>query len=221
MITHKFDYKSYKREVVNGSRHYIIDDVPLPSVTTILSDTANKDFLIEWRKRVGPDQATQITTVSATTGTHLHKNLENYVNGIDELVGSPMSKIMFNLIKEHGMKYVDEVWGTEVPLYALGLYAGTTDLVGTWKGQPAIIDFKNSRRLKKKEWIEDYFLQLCAYAIAHNEMFNTEIKTGVILMATQNGEYQEFVIEGSEFDEYQYKWLDRLNQYFEKHYSAK
>jgi genome maintenance exonuclease 1 len=124
-----------------------------------------------------------------------------------------------------GLCHVDEFWGTEVPLYYSGLYAGTTDLIGVWKGQPAILDFKQTNKPKKREWIEDYFLQLCAYAEAHNELHGTHINKGVILMCVKpevddmgnvisQPEYQEFVLEGAEFEQYRSQWWRRVEQYY-------
>jgi genome maintenance exonuclease 1 len=119
---------------------------------------------------------------------------------------------------------VDEFWGVEVPLYYSGLYAGTTDCVGVWKGRPAIMDFKQSNKVKKREYIGDYFLQLCAYAQAHNNMHGTDINQGVILMAVQpkllpdntysTPEYLEFVIEGDEFAHWSNEWTKRVELYY-------
>jgi genome maintenance exonuclease 1 len=101
------------------------------------------------------------------------------------------------------------------------LYAGTTDCVGVWNGKPAIIDFKQTNKPKKREWIGDYFLQLTAYAQAHNEMHGTDINTGVILMCAKpdskdaTPQYQEFVLEADEFDHWSEQWMKRVELYYQ------
>jgi len=223
MLITKYNYTPISRESVEGRRHYCLPDgSKVPSVTTILDATkpAEKRIaLANWKKRVGEAQAQAITTEAANRGTRMHKWLENYVKDGDMgLLGSnPFSKQshgMANIIIFEGLgKHVTEYWGVEVPVYYSGLYAGTTDCIGVWKGLPAIIDFKQTNKLKKREWIEDYFLQLAAYALAHNCTHNTDIKQGVILMCSANNEYQEFEISGSEFEMYTHKWLERVEQY--------
>jgi genome maintenance exonuclease 1 len=223
MLITKYNYTPISRESVEGRRHYCLPDgSKVPSVTTILDATkpAEKRIaLANWKKRVGEAQAQAITTEAANRGTRMHKWLENYVKDGDMgLPGSnPFSKQshgMANIIIFEGLgKHVTEYWGVEVPVYYSGLYAGTTDCIGVWKGLPAIIDFKQTNKLKKREWIEDYFLQLAAYALAHNCTHNTDIKQGVILMCSANNEYQEFEISGSEFEMYTHKWLERVEQY--------
>ena len=121
---------------------------------------------------------------------------------------------MSDIIIEKGLSNVDEVWGSEIGLYYPGLYAGTTDLVGTHKGDPAIIDYKSTKNPKKEEWVEDYYLQCCAYAMAHNELFETTINKAVILMCSRNLQYQEFIIEGKKFEEYCKKWTERLDEFY-------
>jgi len=99
-----------------------------------------------------------------------------------------------------------------VSLYYPELYAGTTDLVGIYKGKPFIGDFKQSRRLKKKEWVEDYYLQLTAYAEAHNKQYGTKIQNGRMFICTQNNEFQSFEIEN--YDKWVGKWYAKLEQYY-------
>jgi len=123
---------------------------------------------------------------------------------------------MAKSIIEQGLVNCSEYWGTEVPLYFPKIYAGTTDLVGIHDNSESILDFKQSNKLKKREWIDDYLVQLAAYAVAHNEVHGTKIRKGVILMCTADNTYQEFVIEGSEFDHWESKWLERLEQYYTK-----
>ena len=123
---------------------------------------------------------------------------------------------MSDLVINEGLKNVDEIWGTEIGLIAPGLYAGTTDCVGMHEGSEAIIDFKTSKKIKKEEWIEDYYLQCCAYALAHNEMYGTNIQKGVILMVSRDNKFKEFIIEGARFEMYCDLWTKRLEEYYEK-----
>ena len=225
LITPKFDYTACSRTNINGKRHYCLPDGSrVPSVTTILDKTKSKEkmqALNNWKKRVGEEKAQQIVTEAAGRGTRMHKWLEDYV--MTGEIGTPgsnpysaQSHRMAELIIEHGLKNADEYWGTEVPLYYSGLYAGTTDLVGVHAGAPAIMDFKQTNKPKRTDWIEDYFLQLCAYAHAHNNMFETTINKGVILMCSKDYQYQEWVLEGAAFDHYSNIWFDRVAQYYEQ-----
>jgi hypothetical protein len=223
MITQLYDYTPIKRETVEGKRHYCTPDGgKVPSVTTILDATKPdeaKKALMEWKKRMGAAKAQEITTEAAGRGTRMHKWLENYVlNGTIEQPGSNpfsiQSHAMANSIISQGLCHVTEFWGVEVPLFYSGLYAGTTDCLGRWKGKPAILDFKQTNKPKKREWIGDYFLQLVAYSLAHNEMHQTDIETGVILMCSADNQYQEFVLEGADFEYYKHQWWDRVEQYY-------
>lgn len=223
MITNKYDYSPIKRKTVDGKRHYLTPDgSAVPSVTTILDKTKpeeKRQALRNWKKRVGEAKAQQIVTEAAGRGTRMHKWLEDYVE--TGIMGEPgsnpysqQSHTMASLILEHGLKHADELWGTEVPLYYSGLYAGTTDLVGIHKGVPSIMDFKQTNKPKKTEWVEDYFLQLCAYANAHNNMFDTKINKGVILMCSKDYQYQEWILEGDAFNHYSTLWFDRVAEYY-------
>jgi hypothetical protein len=233
MITQKYNYQPIDRTTVDGKRHYCTPDgSKVPSVTTILDRTKpeeEKEALNNWKKRVGEAQAQQIVTEAANRGTRMHAYLESYVLSGDmkDLPSNPYahpSWFMAAQVILEGLCNVDEFWGVEVPLYYSGLYAGTTDCLGVWKGRPAILDFKQTNKMKKREWIGSYFLQLAAYAQAHNNMHGTDINTGVILMAAQpklleNGtystpEYQEFVVEGDEFAHWTNEWTKRVELYY-------
>lgn len=229
MIISRYDYIPLARESIEGKRHYALPDGSrVPSVTTILEKTKPKEArqaLQEWRNRVGEQRAQQITTEAANRGTRMHTYLERYVKNDDigELPTNPFAQPSWFMAAEvilKGLCHANEFWGAEVPLYYSGLYAGTTDLVGTWKGHPAIMDFKQSNKVKKREWIDDYFIQLAAYAAAHNETHGTDIKTGVILMcvkpATEHDDpvYQEFVLEPKDFDYWQDQWMRRVELYY-------
>jgi hypothetical protein len=233
MITQRYNYTPLNRETIDGKRHYCLPDgSKVPSVTTILDKTKPaeaREALANWKRAVGEKRAQEITTEAANRGTRMHAYLEQYVLTTDlkPLPGNPYAHPSWFMAAEvilKGLQHVDEFWGTEVPLYYSGLYAGTTDLIGTWKGQPAIMDFKQSNKVKKREYIGDYFLQLAAYAAAHNEMHGTNINTGVILMAVQpklqadgtysTPEYLEFVIEGNEFAYWADEWMKRVELYY-------
>ena len=223
MLIQKYNYVSISRESIDGKRHYCLPDgSKVPSVTTILDKTKSeesKKALQNWRRFVGEQKAQEITTEAASRGTRMHKWLENYViEGTIKPPGTnPFSKqshSMANVIISSGLdKNVNEFWGVEVPVYYSGLYAGTTDCIAVWNGKPAILDFKQTNKPKKREYIEDYFLQLAAYALAHNHTHNTNIDTGVILMCSADNNYQEFVITNTEFEMYTQKWLERVETY--------
>ena len=224
-IPDKFKYEPVKRiDTPEGRRYATPDGEKLPSVTTILDATKPeeaKKALTEWRKRMGPVKAQQITTEAAGRGTRMHKWIEDYIKtGALGVPGSnpysQQSHKMAQSIIYQGLSKCNEFWGTEVPLYFPKVYAGTTDLVGVHDGSPAIMDHKQSNKLKKKEWISDYFIQLAAYANAHNEVHGTSIRKGVIFMCTADNIYQEFIIEGSEFDHWSNEWFNRLEQYYSK-----
>lgn len=222
MLVSKYDYPNLKRIQTKQGRRYVgKDEKPVPSVTTILGDTGDKTALIAWRKRVGEEEATRISTESAGLGTKVHNALEKFILQEDyEIKGnnhiSIMAKNMVTEMIDKGLSKVDEIYGVEVGLIAEGLYAGTADGVGMWEGEEAIIDFKTAKKIKKREWIEDYFMQGCAYALAHNEMFGTDIKKVAILMIDREGKYADFVIEGKEFEEYCDKWSNRLADFYSK-----
>jgi len=234
MYNPKFDYKPIPRVVLEGKRFYATPDGNnLPSVTTILDKTKSQDkieALNRWRKSVGVEKAQQITTEAANRGTRMHTYLEQYVKegAIKDRGTNPFSwasHAMAHTVVEHGLKNVTEFWGIEVPLYFPKVYAGTTDGAGIHLNEEAILDYKQTNKPKKREWIDDYFVQLCAYAEAHNELHGTKIRKGVVLMCvkpavddqmnmTTQPEYQEFVLEGREFDKYCDLWWKKVEQYY-------
>ena len=233
MITQRYNYAPISRTNVDGKRHYCLPDGnKVPSVTTILDRTKPqeaRDALANWKKNVGEARAQQITTEAANRGTRMHAYLESYVmmDDMKPLPSNPFAHPSWFMAAEvimQGLVHVDEFWGVEVPVYYSGLYAGTTDCVGIWKGRPAIMDFKQSNKVKKREWIEDYFLQLAAYAQAHNDTHGTDINTGVILMAVQpklledqtysTPQYLEFVVEGDEFEHWTEEWNKRVELFY-------
>lgn len=231
MLIKKYNYKEINRQNLDGRRYYVTPAGDrVPSVTTILDRTKPeeaKKALQEWRRRVGEQQAQAITTEAANRGTRMHKWLENFVQHGDP--GNPgthpesqRSHRMAMKIIESGFKNVSEVWGNEVPLYFPELYAGTTDCVGVHAGDEAILDFKQSNKPKKQEWIDDYFLQLTAYALAHNEVHGTNIRKGVVMMCVKPVDdsepvYQEFILEPRDFAHWTDRWCDRVAEYYTKY----
>ena len=235
--TPKFQYAQLTRETVDGKRQYNTpDNNRVPSVTTILDSTkpeAAKQALREWRQRVGAEKAQAITTEAASRGTRMHTYLESYIKeGVTkERPGNPYSwasHAMADTVIKQGLHHVDEYWGVEVPLYFPGIYAGTTDCCGVHKDSESILDFKQTNKPKKDEWIDDYKLQLCAYATAHNELWGTNIRKGVILMCVKPEvdpktfaiitppQYQEFIIQGSDFELWTNRWWRRVEEYYVK-----
>ena len=223
LITERYTYEKLKRVEVGGKRRYAAPGgPPVASVTTILDATKDKTHLIAWKKRVGEKKAQEIVTEAAGVGTRMHKYLEDYIDtGEWSTPGSnpyaQQAHMMATQIKENAMVHVDEIWGSEVPLYVPGIYAGTTDLVGTYKGQPCIMDFKQTNKPKKEEWVYDYFLQLTAYAVAHNEVHGTDIREGHVFMCSRAGEYQQFDIWPDEFDDWKEEWWKRVYDYYENY----
>jgi len=183
----------------------------------ITQPAEKRESLAKWRERVGEDSAARIMNEAATRGTAMHKILEKYVldeGYLDETTVGKQAHNMAIQVIQNGLINMTEYYGTECTLYYPGLYAGQTDLVGIHKGQDAIIDFKQSNKPKRREWIEDYCLQLAAYAMAHNILFNTKITKGVVMMCTKDNYYQEFVIEGLEFQKYMHNFLRRVDEYY-------
>ena len=224
LITEKYDYKEIQKKSVEGKRLYACPDGnAVASVTTILDATKDKTHLIAWRRRVGDAKATEITTEASGVGTRMHKYLEDYIadwprwptpgsNPYAQQAHKMASQIKANVLDNH----VTEIWGSEVQLYHPKIYAGTTDLVGTYNNVPAIMDFKQTNKPKKLEWVEDYFLQLTAYALAHNELYGTEIKEGHIFMCSRDLEYQQFDLWPNDFAKWESKWWDRVYEYYDK-----
>jgi hypothetical protein len=229
----KFDYQPLNRVTEDGCRLYDTPGGKLPSVTTILEKTKPEESraaLEQWRKNVGYAKAQQITTEAANRGTRMHTYLEHYVknNELKDRGSNPFgwaSHAMAQTVIEDGLVNVDEFWGVEIPLYFPKLYAGTTDCVGLHKKDESILDFKQTNKPKQESWIADYKLQLVAYALAHNEVYGTNIRKGVVLMCVKppvddmgnplsRPVYQEFVLEPKDFDHWADAWWRRLELYY-------
>ncbi len=220
-------YPKTVREAIDGQRHYDTGKEKLPSVTTILKATESeekKKSLADWAARIGEEAAEKVKSDAAERGTAMHKILERYVkeSGYLDLtkVGLQAHNMAIRVI-EQGLCNISEYYGIECTLFYPGLYAGQTDMVGIHKGSDAIIDFKQTNKPKRNEWITDYKLQLAAYAMAHNYMHKTEITKGVIMMCSKDNYYQEFVVEGDEFKNYQHQWLGKVSKYYEQRHAAK
>ena len=215
-----YEYPKSMRSLVKDERHYDIDSSKLPSVTTILAATQSDEkraSLEAWKNKVGGIEADRIKNTAATRGTAMHSYLEMHINGenlLDLTIEGLAARSMAQTIIDKGLIELQEIWGNEVVLYYPELYAGQTDLCGVYQGRDSIIDFKQSNKPKKDEWIEDYKLQLAAYATAHDCVYGTKIEQGVILMCTPDNFFQRFIINGAQFREYKWKWLDKVDHYY-------
>ena len=220
LITKRHDYKNVRRKKVNGKRYYEGENKLLPSVTTIISatkDEKDKAGLQRWRDKVGDAEADAVMHQAASVGTAMHKFLECHIDGVgygNQTNIGIIAKRMANVIIRNALPSMDEYWGTEVPLFYPTFYGGTADCTGVWQGQPAVIDFKQTNKPKKIEWIEDYFTQLAAYMMAHDALYGTKMEAGVILMASRGLDLQVFTINGQRLDDYKYKWLKRCEKYY-------
>ena len=224
--SNKYNYIQGKQitDHESGKRVYDINNSRLPSVTTILAATKNQQFLKNWKARVGEQEAERIKNLSGKRGTAMHKFLENHITGVgyDDLtpIGCE-AKPMAQKVIEMGLENVEEYYGSEVMLHYPGLYAGSTDLVCLHNGLETIVDFKQSNRPKKIEWIEDYYLQASAYAMAHDEVYRSTIRQVVIMICTPDLYYQEFKIQDIDLRSYKHKWLKRLDMYHELKFDEK
>jgi len=219
-ITKPYPYQELKRKSVNGKRLYENPwGDPVPSVTTILDKTKpqkQRQALANWKKRVGEKEAQRIVTEAADNGSRMHAILEYWVKN-ENYTGETtiLSEKMADVIKQNIETDLDEVWGSEVNLCFPQLYAGTTDLVGVYKGKPTIMDFKQTNKPKKREWIDDYFMQGAAYALAHNELYETKIERIAIFMCSKECQWQLFEVEEKEFTDWETKWALRLQEFYD------
>lgn len=214
----KYTYPKLTRDETTGIRLYKTPEGDLvPSVTTILSKTKDMSGLRNWENRIGKKEAERVRNEAAAVGTSMHLTLECYVEDKKrEFDFSPVhsqASPMADVVIRDGLQFVSEVWGSEVQLYYKDQYAGTTDLVGMYKGVPHIIDFKQTNKPKQEKWIQDYYLQLAAYIHAHNYTVGTDIKHGVVLMCSRDLQLQKFELDEIKFDKYSYMWFNRLREY--------
>ena len=224
--SNKYNYIEGKQitDPETGKRVYEISNYRLPSVTTILGATKDQKFLKDWKAKVGEKEADRIKNVSSSRGTSMHKFLESFVTGVgyDDLTElGQAAKPMAEKIMEVGLAPVEEYYGSEVTLHYPGLYAGQTDLVCLHNDLETIVDFKQANRPKKKEWIEDYYLQIAAYAMAHDYVYGSAIRQGVIMVCTPYLYYQEFKITDHELRTWKHRFLKRLDMYHDLIYDEK
>jgi genome maintenance exonuclease 1 len=218
-VVKKYKYESLQRVDSPEGRRYVYGEQKLPSVTTVLSATKDNKALDAWAERVGAENAQRIKNEAATVGTHMHNVIERMVAYRD--LPRPTSWLMtkgyemgYRLINTF-FPHIQEVWGSEVALYYPDKYAGTTDMIAVYRDKPAVVDFKQAVKPKKREWIEDYFHQLAAYALAHDIVHGTKLDYGVVLMAVQDGSVMEFSTTGREFQQYKDAWMRRVDQFYE------
>ena len=217
-----YTYPESTRSTKEGFRTYDVNEEKLPSVTTILGATKDQeaiDSINRWKAKVGEEAATRIRDTAASRETNMHLHLERHITGeghLDLTEEGKIAKAMSDTIIAKGFNDLQEIWGSEVTLFYPNLYAGATDPVGTYDYEDSIIDFKQSNKPKRREWVEDYFMQLAAYAMAHNQVYKTEITQGVILMCTPDNYFQKFQVKGKEFIKYQHKFLEKVDQYYKK-----
>jgi len=218
-----YKYPASTRSLIEGNRHYDVNQEMLPSVTTIIQETQNEEktrSLAEWKKRVGESAANQQKEEAARRGTALHKFLEFYLRDekiLDMTNEGQAASGMAKIIIDQGFKDLSEIWGSEVVLFYPGLYAGQSDLCGIYQNRESIIDFKQTNKPKRKEWIEDYFLQLAAYAMAHDVIYKTCIEQGVILMCSKDGFFQRFIVNGKNFTKLKHEFLRRIDKFYLKY----
>ena len=223
-LNKKYNYIQATANTQRGSRTYSVSGMNLPSVTTILAKTKNQEYLNRWRKKVGHDEAERIFNLSSKRGTAMHKFLENHIKGTgyDDLTEIGIeAKAMANKIIKEAFIPITEYYGSEITVHYTGLYAGSTDLVCMHNDMETIVDFKQSNRPKKQEWVEDYCLQIAAYAMAHDYIYGSNIRQGVIMVCTPDLYLQEFRFQDVEMREWRHKFLARLSNYYELQHDEK
>jgi len=219
----KYNYPKSTRSIIHGSRHYAVNQESLPSVTTILKATESEEKkakLAEWKERVGFKQAEIIKQEASSRGSSMHDYLEKFLLGklnMDLLGDNTREKMMADQIIENGLRNkLEEIWGCEATIYYPGKYAGAADCIGVYENKETIIDFKQSNKPKKDEWIDDYYLQCAAYGLAHNTVYGSNISQAVILLCTKDNMFQRFIIDGEKFNDYQKKFLLKVEQFYEQ-----
>ena len=213
----KYNYVRVSRSTDQGSRTYDVAGTKLPSVTTILARTKDQTYLDRWKAKVGHEEAERIKNLSSKRGTSMHKFIEKHITGAgyDDLTEiGQQAKPMAQKIIDVGLTPVSEYYGAEVSLYYPGLYAGSTDLVCMHNGKETIADFKQANRAKREDWIQDYFLQIGAYAMAHDYIHGSNIEQGIIMVCTPDLYYQEFKFDGEMMQKYRHQFLQRLSQFY-------
>ena len=219
----KYIYPKSTRSIIHGSRHYSVNQENLPSVTTILKATESEEKkakLEAWKQRVGYKQADIISREATSRGSSMHDYLEKFLLGklnLELLGNNTREKMMADQIIEKGLRNkLNEIWGCEATLYYPGKYAGAADCIGLYENKETIIDFKQSNKPKKDEWIDDYYLQSAAYAMAHNNVYGSNITQAAILLCTKDNIFQRFIIDGERFKNYQTQFMEKVEQFYSK-----
>tara|TARA_Y100001970_G_scaffold37267_1_gene45989 strand:+ start:290 stop:976 length:687 start_codon:yes stop_codon:yes gene_type:complete len=220
--SNKFNYPKSVRSIEDGLRKYFLNDSKLPSVTSILQATKSEEekaSLENWKKRVGYAEANKIKNEASNRGTSMHSYLEDFLKGRANesfFESNEKYKNMAKEIIEKGIRdKLEVIYGMESTLHYPKKYAGTADLIGIYQGKEAIIDFKQANKPKKVDYIQDYFLQLGAYTLAHNVVYKTNITLGVVLLCTVDNLFQDFKIQEEELMMYQNLFLGRLKKFNE------
>ncbi len=218
----KYNYPTSSRATVDGIRRYLLGETKLPSVTSVIDMTRSdeeKAALANWRERTGEKEAEAITKAASSRGSQMHNYLESYLLGRENLSffedNEQYKKMAKEIIDKGLSNRLEEIWGTECTLYYPKKYAGTADCVGVYEGKETIIDFKQSNKPKKVEYIDSWLLQTAAYSLAHNIVYNSHIDACVILVCTVDNLFQEFKIKGPELITYQNLFLGRLKKFHE------
>jgi ATP-dependent exoDNAse (exonuclease V) beta subunit len=214
----KYQYIGGEQITEHGSRTYDVQGQRLPSVTTILAKTKDQSYIKRWKEKVGHEEAERIKNLSSKRGTAMHKFLEKHIEGFGYQDLTPIGRQaapMAQKIIEIGLAPVTEYYGSETTLYYPGLYAGSTDLIGLHNDMETIIDFKQANRPKNPDWIEDYYLQIAAYAMAHDQVYGSNIRQGIIMVCTPDLFFQEFRFQDHEMRRWRHAWLKRLDEYYE------
>lgn len=198
----QFDLESETTE--KGRKYFLPDGRTYDSVTTILSHNKDETALIKWRERVGEQEADKITKKSSSRGTKLHEACEKYLlNELTEMkirMMMPDIKDFFTQLRPHIDKNIGAVYGLEQVLYSDKYrMAGRTDTIAVWNDKLSIIDYKNSIRDKKEEWIQNYFIQCTAYSLMFTEITKLPIEQIVVLIANEEGTPQVFVREVNKY----------------------
>ena len=213
VINKKYPYKHYNRFSDTTGRKYLVDNVKVPSVTTILGATKDMRQLNNWRRRVGEKEADRIMNQASTIGTEMHQVLEYYLSGggyYNDMEEGAKPRMMAKTILDN-IK-IDEVWGNEISLEYQNKFAGTCDMTAVVYGKPSIVDWKQANRPKKEEWVDDYKHQLGAYYLAHTANYGP-IEQGVVSICTRDLKYQEFRLSEADLKEYADKFLLRVDEY--------
>ena len=214
----RYNYVRVPRSDDEGSRTYDVKGIHLPSVTTILARTKDQGFIRRWKAKVGEEQAEAIKNIASKRGTSMHKYIEAFIlqKGYEDMTSlGQQAKSMATKIIENALLPVEEYYGSEVTVYYPGLYAGSTDLVCIYNGKDTIVDFKQANSPKRKEWVDDYYMQIAAYAMAHDYIHGSNIEQGIIMVCTPDLYLQEFRFEGVELRQWKHKFLKRLDEYYE------